>query len=181
VSEYHYPSSLPEYIQRRAGRDVNGRAWAESLNESFNPDWLRLFLDSKDGSRLLHLKDADVQQRLGVTRMQFLNLIPEFTEDDFTELVMGMAMAAGLLVHHCGAARLCKGGRGLPDLVLAGGSAVLFAELKRWVGGPSHPQDNWRARLEQIGGNVRYAFWRPQDLPRIGPALRALAENRPAA
>ncbi len=181
MGEYHYPASLPEYIQRRASRDPTGRAWAESLNESFNPDWLRAFLDMKDGSWLLHLKDADVKGRLGVTRMQFLNVILEMAEADFTELVMGMAMAAGLLAHHCGAGRLCKGGRGLPDLIIAGSSAVLFAELKRWDRGPTYPQDNWRARLEQIGGNVRYAFWRPQDLMRIGPALRAMAENRPAA
>jgi hypothetical protein len=165
-------------------------AWATSLAAMYPglPEPLeaelraeeRAYLEGLGLGHLLDLADADVEH-LDVSRTAFLRVAMHLTEGEFTRLVIGLALAAGVLVHHCGRARECEGGPGFPDLVLAGHHRVLFAELKRLYA----PAVRWSARsAEQVtwarcltGCNgAPYVLWTPADLIHISAKLRALNE-----
>ena len=63
-----------------------------------------------------------------------------------------------------------QGHAGFPDLVLAGASGVIFAELKAQKGRPSKDQQLWRSALE--AGGAEYYLWRPSDWWEIEKRLR---------
>jgi hypothetical protein len=105
------------------------------------------------------------------------------TEDQLQEAVIDLAHLLGLRVAHFRPARIGPPGRerwvtpveadgkGFPDLVIAGGSEVIFPELKSDTGRLSPEQKLWQAAL-----GSRFRVWRPADLQsgRIESELRAI-------
>jgi len=137
------------------------------------------YLHAARQERLLALTDADVAH-LEVSRVMFLRIAMNITEHAFTRLVMAMAEAEDVLVHHCGSAAYCRGGRGFPDLVLGGCQRVLFAELKRIYDAAAAVR-GWGVRTpEQVTSGQRladaaeYVLWTPADLLHIRARLRTL-------
>jgi len=67
------------------------------------------------------------------------------------------------------------GGRGFPDLVIAGPGGLAFRECKSRDGETSAEQDEWAWQLRQAGAD--WAVWRPADWGsgRIRAELRQLA------
>ncbi len=67
-----------------------------------------------------------------------------------------------LIWHHCaGRAQHCRGGRGLPDLLILG-TRLMFAELKGFGGHVQGAQVDWKYRLPLAG--VAYEVWDDRDL-----------------
>jgi hypothetical protein len=85
------------------------------------------------------------------------------TEGELLGLVMAECVRAGLLVHHCGDARRCKGSRGFPDLMIFNprSGAMLWAELKSSGGGMGPGQTQWKWSL--LAGGHAWRLWRPPD------------------
>ena len=91
------------------------------------------------------------------------------TERELLAAVVGLAMSVGLLVYHTHDSR--RSDPGFPDLVLAGGRGVIFAELKTEHGELSAAQVTWKWRL--IAGHCNWKLWRPRHLD-SGLILREL-------
>lgn len=64
-----------------------------------------------------------------------------------------------------------KSKAGWVDLAMARGNRLILAELKTETGKLSAAQENWKERLETIGGNVTYAVWQPHDWATIMATL----------
>jgi hypothetical protein len=151
-----------------------------ALDPPLSPDEIS-FIKRAGMGCVLELTDANIAH-LEVDRLLFIRLVMHMTEGAFTHLVIGLAQAEGILVHHCEKAATCQGGPGFPDLVLAGRACVAFAELKRpygqvgadagW-GALSDSQLLWAERLKGCGG-IKYGLWTPVDLPAIPAALAKL-------
>lgn len=96
------------------------------------------------------------------------------TERDFQRAVVELARLHGWRVHHTRHAlnrrgqwrTPIQGDAGFPDLVLARGGRVIFAELKRKGGRPTPQQQMWLQTLAQSGG-VEVYVWNPDDWDRI--------------
>lgn len=97
-------------------------------------------------------------------------LLRAVREEAFQRHVEHLAAHYGWLVHHALTSRT-KSGRwataqsghnGFPDLVLAKGGRVIFAELKRETGQVRPEQTRWLAELEKAPG-VEVHVWRPRD------------------
>jgi hypothetical protein len=85
------------------------------------------------------------------------------TERQFLAAVVELADELGLLVYHVHDSRqLSVSDPGFPDLVLAGGRGVIFAELKTESGELSPAQLAWKYRLQAAGAAWR--LWRPSML-----------------
>ena len=92
-------------------------------------------------------------------------------EGDFLAQVVEVAQRYGWLVAHHPDSRKLQGDPGLPDLVLARGGWVIFAELKSERGRVSDDQQRW---LDAIGPDIEAEcadatshaayVWRPADL-----------------
>ena len=91
------------------------------------------------------------------------------TETQFLAAVVELAGYMGLLVYHTYDSR--RSDPGFPDLVLAGGRGVIFAELKTEHGELSSAQVQWRWRLQASGS--RWRLWRPHQLE-SGQILREM-------
>lgn len=83
------------------------------------------------------------------------------TEAELLGKITAEADRLGLHWHHCADSRLCRGHRGLPDLILLGPGGLLFAELKSADGDTSADQDYWLYRLHQAG--IQFTVWRPRN------------------
>lgn len=105
------------------------------------------------------------------------------TERQFTETVVGVAHLFGWLAFHPlhsidrrrnGEERwrtAMAGDPGYPDLTLARGGRVIFAELKTDTGRASKAQKQW---LEELGAQGAECYlWRPRDLTDIKVILRS--------
>jgi hypothetical protein len=103
---------------------------------------------------------------------------PAQTEAQFQKAVIDAAHLLGWRVHHTRPARSGKGWRtpiqgdaGFPDLVLARGERVIFAELKR--DRRSKPTPEQAAWLETLGtSHLDVYIWRPEDWDDIERILR---------
>jgi len=93
-------------------------------------------------------------------------------EAEFQANVVQLATTTGWRVHHDrGDYRECiAGDPGFPDLVLARGGRVVFAELKSDKGKPSAAQLEW---LFAVSSRPRAELhlWRPSDIDEIGRVL----------
>lgn len=91
------------------------------------------------------------------------------TERAWQRQVIDYARLRGwLLYHHRPALRpsgnwstALTGAPGMPDLILARGQRLVFAELKTQTGRVSDSQKTWLAALEQCP--VEVYLWRPSD------------------
>lgn len=116
------------------------------------------------------------------------------SEDELLRLVVDEAKARGWMVTHFRPARNARGhwstplqgDAGFPDLVMARGGVVIFAELKRekakasadqraWIEALGQP---WKGRLFMDDGRLILSslehaamVWRPSDWPLIERAL----------
>ena len=93
------------------------------------------------------------------------------TETELQAELEDMCTGLGLLWHHCGDPRRCRGQRGWVDLVAAGEHGMVFIELKSAGGQTSAAQDLWHWHLYK-GGHTVHVF-RPGDLA----LARKLLEN----
>ena len=93
------------------------------------------------------------------------------TEKQLLAAVVELASYLGLLVYHTYDSR--RSDPGFPDLVLAGGRGVIFAELKTEHGEMSSEQVTWKWRL--LASHCNWKLWRPQHLE-SGLILRELKE-----
>lgn len=82
------------------------------------------------------------------------------TEDELLGEVIALCDEYGVLWFHDYDSR--RDVPGFPDLVLAGMSQLLFAELKSAYGQLRPGQTTWRYRLMAAG--QQYELWRPADL-----------------
>jgi hypothetical protein len=82
------------------------------------------------------------------------------TEKQLLAAVVELAGYTGLLVYHTYDSR--RSDPGFPDLVLAGGRGVIFAELKTEHGEMSSAQLAWKWRL--LAGRSTWRLWRPSHL-----------------
>lgn len=82
-------------------------------------------------------------------------------ETAFTNAVIELATMAGWRVHHDRMKQNVQGHAGFPDLCMAKGGRVIFAELKM-PGKPLEPdQDLWYRALAQGDGD--WYIWQPQN------------------
>lgn len=89
----------------------------------------------------------------------------------------------GLLWHHDVDARLSRGTKGFPDLVIAGPRGLVMAELKSEDEDTTAEQDAWGWTLTRawhaMGGQspalYGWVVWRPADWKSIRSALEAIA------
>lgn len=98
----------------------------------------------------------------------------DWTEREFTQMVIHLAQMRGWMVHHDRPA-MNKRGRwatwtegqtGFPDLLLAHPDGrVIAAELKVGRNKPTRQQEDWLAALNAAG--VEAHVWRPRDWNRI--------------
>lgn len=95
------------------------------------------------------------------------------TEEQLLGLVTELAAWLGILAYHTRDSR--RSAPGFPDLVLAGMSGCLFAELKSAYGRLSPDQVSWKYRLLTSGQT--WYLWRPSDWEdkTIERALRSIA------
>ena len=91
------------------------------------------------------------------------------SEEDLLTCCIDLAHALGYRVAHFRPARTAKGWRtamtgdaGFPDLVLANGQRVIFAELKAEGKKPTRVQWNWLAALE-VMKPVEVHVWLPSQ------------------
>lgn len=76
--------------------------------------------------------------------------------------VQAMATRQKLLFHHCRDSRWCQGRPGFPDLIVAGTSGVIAAELKLDAAALGPGQSRWRWALQS--GPLSWALWTPDQL-----------------
>ena len=106
------------------------------------------------------------------------------TERDFQRAVVDLARIHGWRVHHTRPAlnrrgqwqTPIQGDAGFPDIVLARGGRVIFAELKRTGGRPTPQQHMWLETLAQCDG-VEVYVWNPDDWDRIVAILGGTSRN----
>lgn len=93
------------------------------------------------------------------------------SERELTSAVIECGRMLGFLVAHFRPSRTSSGGwvtavqgdgKGFPDLVLAGGGHVVFAELKVMKGRLAEQQLVWRDTIESCPG-VTYRLWTDVD------------------
>lgn len=96
------------------------------------------------------------------------------TEDELLRAVVDAARLTGWMCHHDRRSdrAIQQGDTGFPDLVLAKGGRVIFAELKRERTHPTTQQMAWHLALrgqqqERMPGAPLVAVWRPSDLDDI--------------
>lgn len=91
------------------------------------------------------------------------------TEAELQVAVIDLARLRGWLVHHTRPARLSSGGwrtpiqghAGYPDLTMARGGRLVFAELKSQRGRLTPDQAVW---INELNGTVAEVYvWRPSD------------------
>lgn len=106
-------------------------------------------------------------------------------EKEFQANVVELAQTCGWRIHHDrGDYRECiAGDPGFPDLVLARGGRIVFAELKAEKGKLSDFQVEWLTELAGEwgsnqgayiggqGGRLEVAVWRPSDIQQIAQTL----------
>jgi len=90
------------------------------------------------------------------------------SEAELQAQVVQLAQASGWLVYHTYDSR--KSPLGFPDLVLARGPHLIFAELKSARGRLTDEQAEWMAALRRTG-QVAYV-WRPRQWDDIEAVLR---------
>jgi hypothetical protein len=104
---------------------------------------------------------------------------PQITEKEFMGQVLDLARMFGWRVAHFRPALTSRGwrtpvqadGAGFPDLLMARGSRLVAAELKREKGSATTPdQDAWLAALAAAGCEA--FLWRPSDFDLIVATLR---------
>ena len=99
------------------------------------------------------------------------------SEADFQTQIIALAHLQGGIVHHTRSAMNrrgqwstpIQGDKGFPDLVLARGGRIIFAELKSEKGKPTPEQQAW---LEALNWGAEAYVWRPDDWPDIERTLR---------
>lgn len=100
-------------------------------------------------------------------------IISSISEADFQRQVIELALWMGWKVHHTRPAQYqsgrwatpIQGQPGFPDLVLARGGVVIFAELKSAKGRLSEDQRSWVNTLPNA------YVWRPSDIEEIKEIL----------
>ena len=103
----------------------------------------------------------------------------KLTEAQFQKQVIDLAQLWGWRVAHFRPARTATGwrtpvsadGAGFPDLVIAKGGLLIFAELKTKTGRMSPAQTLW---LDALGPTTQarlVTLWRPADWPAIERAI----------
>lgn len=98
------------------------------------------------------------------------------TEDELLGRVIEICKKHKVLYFHSTDSRRDLG-KGFPDLVMAGSSHVIFAELKSDGGSTSAEQSVWKWRL--LASGQRYYLWRPKDLPEIPKIIADLHDPIP--
>ena len=95
------------------------------------------------------------------------------TEKELLEQVKELASLLGWSFYHTYDSR--RSNAGFPDLVLARGCRVIFAELKAPKGRLTPEQSAWARVLSSAsaGGGIEYYMWRPSELE-SGQIRRAL-------
>lgn len=95
------------------------------------------------------------------------------TEAQLMESIRDLLRYHRLLAFHATDSRRCWG-PGLPDLVIVGGSGVIYREVKTERGQLDAEQSIWRWRLQAAGAD--WGLWRPADLQsgRVDNELRAV-------
>ena len=96
-------------------------------------------------------------------------------EKDFQSWVIDLAKKNGWSVYFTHDSRGSP--PGFPDLVLAKGDCVIFAELKTEVGIISCDQDAWLKRLRNAE-TIRAFLWRPSDHKKILNILQHTITDR---
>ena len=107
------------------------------------------------------------------------------SERDFQDNVIELAQTLGWVVHHDRPARQgegwvtpIQGNPGFPDLVLAKGGRVIFAELKSEKGKVTDNQEAWLTAIQPDPLVEPTAFvWRPSDLEQIQKVLGGTPED----
>ena len=106
--------------------------------------------------------------------------MPAISEQEWQDQVLDLAHLYGWLIHHCRPAQNrsgrwstpIQGDPGFPDLVLARGGRVVFAELKNQQGRLNINQTVWQ---NAIAGTwlqgAEWYCWRPADLALVQRAL----------
>ena len=93
------------------------------------------------------------------------------TEKQLQQLVLGACRQLRLLAYHTYDSR--KSQPGFPDLVIVGGTTILYRELKTEKGKVTSAQNYWLDALRHAG--IDADVWRPSDWPdRIMAELQAL-------
>src|SRR6202042_3444903 len=93
------------------------------------------------------------------------------SEKVFQGAVIALAERNAWKVYHTYDSR--KSEAGFPDLTMARGRRVVFAELKSEDGRLTAPQLTWGELLAGVGGTVEYYCWRPSDWSEIVRTLSA--------
>jgi VRR-NUC domain-containing protein len=101
-------------------------------------------------------------------------LLRTITEKQFQAQVLELAQRLGWKTHHTWTQ--IHSPAGFPDLVMARGSRIVFAELKSQKGRVTLEQRDWLARL-RVAGAEAY-LWRPEDWDTIITLLGS--RRRPA-
>ena len=106
------------------------------------------------------------------------------SERDFQDNVIELAQTLGWVVHHDRPARQgegwvtpIQGDPGFPDLVLAKGGRVIFAELKSEKGKVTDDQEAWLLELPNGYPESNVFVWRPSDLEQIQKVLGVDTED----
>lgn len=89
------------------------------------------------------------------------------SERDFQQQIIDLATLRGWLVYHTHDSRRSQ--PGFPDLVMARGARLIFAEIKSERGMPSDEQSRWLAALFEAQAEAY--VWRPSSWPEIAAAL----------
>lgn len=93
--------------------------------------------------------------------------IEPLSEDQLLSAILELAARTGWLAYHVRNSRagVIQGDVGFPDLVLARGGSIVFAELKAGKLNPGPAQMRWLETLALAGtaGRVRVCIWRPAD------------------
>jgi hypothetical protein len=87
-------------------------------------------------------------------------LTQHVSEKEFTQQVRDLARLCGFMEYHT--YRSKHSSAGFPDLCLARGGRLIFAELKTEKGKVSPSQAEWLDALDQVPGVEAY-LWRPSD------------------
>lgn len=106
---------------------------------------------------------------------------PPISEREFQAQVKELALWNGWLVYHTFDSR--RSDAGFPDLVLARGQQLIFAELKSAKGRVTAEQQAWLDALGRVAAAlvqpglpphvpVRVVMWRPADWDEIEQLLR---------
>lgn len=104
----------------------------------------------------------------------------DVTEADFQKVIIEFAKLRGWKVHHTRPALRqsgrystpIQGDKGFPDLTLARGGVVIFAELKSKGGRLTDDQKAWGHAINHLGSQwCRWYCWRPDDWEQIREEL----------